>query len=188
MAPQQEPQEQPERAKEDSAGEASAGTEGPQEAPAQEEKPAPEKSEAELLREQVDSLNDRLLRTMAEYDNFRKRSVREKEAIYPQATAAAVAQFLPVVDTIERALSAPCGDAEYKKGVEMILQNFKDVFTKLGVEEFGTEGDVFSPDFHNAVMHVEDENAEAGVIVEVFQKGYKLGDRIIRHAMVKVAN
>lgn len=188
MAPQQEPQEQPERAKEDSAGEASAGTEGPQESPAQEEKPAPEKSEAELLREQVDSLNDRLLRTMAEYDNFRKRSVREKEAIYPQATAAAVAQFLPVVDTIERALSAPCGDAEYKKGVEMILQNFKGVFTKLGVEEFGTEGDVFSPDFHNAVMHVEDENAEAGVIVEVFQKGYKLGDRIIRHAMVKVAN
>ena len=160
-----------------------------EEAPAQEaEQTAPEKSEAELLREQVDSLNDKLLRTMAEYDNFRKRSVREKEAIYPQATAAAVAQFLPVVDTIERALAAPCTDAEFKKGVEMILQNFKDVFAKLGVEEFGAAGDVFSPDFHTAVMHVEDEDAEAGVIVEVFQKGYKLGDRIIRHAMVKVAN
>ena len=82
----------------------------------------------------------------------------------------------------------PCTDAEFKKGVEMILQNFKDVFAKLGVEEFGAAGDVFSPDVHNAVMHVEDEDAEAGVIVEGFQKGYKLGDRIIRHAMVKVDN
>ena len=158
----------------------------------QEEKPAeeaaPEKSEAEQLQEKIDELNDRLLRTMAEYDNFRKRSQREKEAIYPQATASAVAKFVPVIDTVERALEAPCNDAEYKKGVEMILQNFKDILQKMGVEEFGAAGEQFSPDLHNAVMHVEDEELEANVITDVFQKGYKLGDRIIRHAMVKVAN
>ena len=160
-----------------------------EEAPAQEaEQTAPEKSEAELLREQVDSLNDKLLRTMAEYDNFRKRSVREKEAIYPQATAAAVAQFLPVVDTIERALAAPCTDAEFKKGVEMILQNFKDVFAKLGVEEFGAAGDKFDPQLHNAVMHVEDESLGENMVSQVFQAGFMLGEKVIRHAIVQVAN
>jgi len=101
------------------------------------EEPKPEKTEPQLLQEKVDELNDRLLRTMAEYDNFRKRSQKEKEAIYPQATAAAVAQFVPILDTFDRALSAPCADEEFKKGVEMILQNFKDVLAKMGVEEFG---------------------------------------------------
>lgn len=150
--------------------------------------PPAEKAEAEKLQEQVDSLNDRLLRTMAEYDNFRRRSQREKEAIYPQATAAAVSQFVPILDTFDRALGAPCGDEDFKKGVEMILTNFKEVLTKLGVEEFAEAGEPFDPEMHNAVMHVEDENLETGVIAEVFQKGYRMGDRIIRHAMVKVAN
>lgn len=158
------------------------------EAAAQETAEAPEKTETEKLQEQMDALNDRLLRTMAEYDNFRRRSQREKESIYPQATAAAVAQFVPILDTFDRALGAPCTDEEFKKGVEMILTNFKEVLKKLGVEEFAETGDVFDPEMHNAVMHVEDDSMEAGVIAEVFQKGYRLGDRIVRHAMVKVAN
>ena len=158
--------------------------------PAQEQnaQDAPARDGEAKLQAQVADLNDRLLRTMAEYDNFRKRSQREKESIYPQATAAAVAQFVPVADTIERALAAPCADEEYKKGVEMILQNFNDILAKMGVEAFGAPGDVFDPEVHNAVMHVEDDTAGAGAIVEVFQKGYRLGERIIRHAMVKVAN
>ena len=148
----------------------------------------PQKTEAELLQEKVDSLNDKLLRTVAEYDNFRKRSQREKDAIYPQATAKAVEKFLPIIDTIERALSVNCSDAEFKKGVEMILQNFKDVLEKLGVEEFGEAGEQFDPEIHNAVMHVEDEEHEANTIATVFQKGYRMDDKIIRHAMVQVAN
>ena len=95
---------------------------------------------------------------------------------------------MPVADTIERALAAPCADEEYKKGVEMILQNFNDILAKMGVEAFGAPGDTFDPQVHNAVMHIEDEAAGAGSIVEVFQKGYRLGERIIWHAMVKVAN
>lgn len=160
-------------------GETAGGQDGSQE---------PEKAEAEKLQEQIEALNDRLLRTMAEYDNFRRRSQREKEAIYPQATAAAVAQFVPILDTFDRALGAPCSDMEFKKGVEMILTNFKEVLKKLGVEEFAEAGEPFNPEMHNAVMHVEDDSQEAGVIAEVFQKGYRMGDRIIRHAMVKVAN
>lgn len=156
--------------------------------PAGEAEAAPEASEAEKLQQQLDAVNDRLLRTMAEYDNFRRRSQREKESIYPQATAAAVAQFVPILDTFDRALQAPCTDEEFKKGVEMILTNFKEVLAKLGVEEFAAVGDVFNPEMHNAVMHVEDDSLEAGVIAEVFQKGYRIGDRIVRHAMVKVAN
>ncbi len=148
----------------------------------------PEKSQEQLLQEEVDSLNDQLLRVRAEYDNFRKRSQREKENIYPQATASTVSQFLPVLDAFERAVEAPCSDEEFKKGVEMILHNFQEILGKLGVEEFGQAGDPFNPDLHNAVAHVEDETAEANVIVEVFQRGYKMGDRVVRHAMVKVAN
>lgn len=149
---------------------------------------ASEKTEAALLKEQLEAANDRLLRTTAEYDNFRKRSQREKEAIYPQATAATVAQFVPILDTFDRALSAPCTDQEFKKGVEMILTNFKEVLGKLGVEEFGAVGDLFDPEQHNAVMHIEDDSVETSVIVDVFQKGYRMGERIVRHAMVKVAN
>lgn len=149
---------------------------------------AEEKSEADLLNEKVCNLNDKLLRTMAEYDNFRKRSQREKESIYPQATANAVSQFLPVIDNVERALAMECADVEFKKGVEMILHSFMETLTKLGVEAYGAPNDAFDPDLHNAVMHIDDDALEANVLVEVFQKGYKLGDRIIRHAMVKVAN
>lgn len=149
---------------------------------------APEKTEEEKLQEQIEVLNDRLLRTAAEYDNFRRRSQREKDEIYPRATVAAVAQFVPVLDNFERALSTPCADEDFKKGVEMIHQSFQDALKKLGIEEFAEAGDPFDPEMHNAVMHIEDSSLDASVIVEVFQKGYRLGDRVIRHAMVKVAN
>jgi len=166
----------------------------PQEAESQaaaegEEKASPpEKTEEDKLREQIEVLNDRLLRTAAEYDNFRRRSQREKDEIYPRATVAAVAQFVPVLDNFERALSTPCMDEEFKKGVEMIHQSFQDALKKLGIEEFAEAGDPFNPEMHNAVMHIEDSSLDSSVIVEVFQKGYRLGDRVIRHAMVKVAN
>ncbi len=149
---------------------------------------APEKTEEEKLQEQIEVLNDRLLRTAAEYDNFRRRSQREKDEIYPRATVAAVAQFVPVLDNFERALSTPCADEDFKKGVEMIHQSFQDALKKLGIEEFAEAGDPFNPEMHNAVMHIEDSSLDSSVIVEVFQKGYRLGDRVIRHAMVKVAN
>ena len=148
----------------------------------------PEKTEKQLLEEQIADLNNKLLRTLAEYDNFRKRSQREKDALAPITTASVLAQFLPVVDIVERALAAECSDGEYKKGVEMILTSFKETFSRLGAEEFGEAGEQFDPNLHNAVMHVEDEALQANTITEVFQKGYKLGERIIRHAMVKVAN
>ncbi len=139
--------------------------------------------------EQVLALNDKLLRTLAEYDNFRKRSVKEKEAIYPEAAAEAVAKFLPVLDSMERAAGFACADEEYKKGVDMIIHSFYEALTAAGVEEIPAKaGEPFDPALHNAVMHIEDENLEAGVIAQVFQKGYRLGDRVIRHTMVQVAN
>ena len=159
-------------------------------APAEEvktEQPA-EKTELEKLQDELAALNDKYLRLIAEYDNFRKRSQRERDAIYPDATAAAAAVFLPVADNFERALAAECADAEYKKGTELVFQSLKDSFAKLNIEVFGEAGDKFDPNCHNAVMHIDDENIEVETVVEVFQKGYRLGDRIIRHAMVKVAN
>lgn len=151
--------------------------------------PAPvEKTPEELLAAKNAELSDKLLRTMAEYDNFRKRSQRERESIYPQATANAVTQFVPILDTFERALATPCADEEFKKGVDMIHGQFKEILAKQGVEEFGASGDAFDPAIHNAVMHIDDETLETNVVVEVFQRGYRMGERIIRHAMVKVAN
>lgn len=147
-----------------------------------------EKSELEKLQDDYAALNDKYVRLMAEYDNFRKRSQRERDAIYPEATASAAASFLAVADNFERALAAECADAEYKKGTELTYQSLMEAFSKLGVESFGDKGDKFDPNCHNAVMHVEDEGLDAESIAEVFQRGYRLGDRIIRHAMVKVAN
>jgi len=155
-----------------------------EEAPAEE---AP-KTELELLKEQYDQLNDKLLRTFAEYDNFRKRAAKEKESIYPEATASAVEKFLPIYDNFERALACECADAEFKKGIEMIFTSFKQVLQKFNVEEIGTVGETFDPTLHNAVMHIEDESKLQSEVVEVFQKGYKIGDRVLRYSMVKVAN
>ncbi len=152
------------------------------------EEVAEEKSETELLEEKVSELNDRLLRTTAEYDNFRKRTQKEKEAIYPDAIAYAVTAFLPVLDNFERAISSECSDEGYKKGVEMTYNQLLDTFKKLNVEEINPENEVFNPDFHNAVMHVEDENVGESVVTAVLQKGYKIGDKVLRFAMVQVAN
>lgn len=148
----------------------------------------PEESEAEKLQKKIDETNDRLLRVTAEYDNFRKRSQKEKEAIYPDAVAYAVKTFLPVIDNVERAMQSECSDENYKKGVEMILTQFSESLKKLSVETIDPKGESFDPAFHHAVMHIEDESLPENTVAEVFQKGYRLGDRVIRVAMVKVAN
>ena len=129
------------------------------------------------------------IRTLAEYDNYRKRTAKEKEATWIDAKASCVAELLPVLDNFDRALGVTDSDLDsYKKGVEMIYQGFYDTLKKLGVEAFGEEGDEFDPNFHSAVMHVEDESLGENVLAQVFSKGYKLGDKILRPAMVKVAN
>ena len=152
------------------------------------EETAPEKTEAELLQEENKALNDKYLRLMAEYDNFRKRSQKEKEDIYPTATATVLGKVLPVLDNLERAAQFEKGTEEFAKGFDMIFQSFKDVMTSFGVEEIGVVGEAFDPTVHNAAMHVEDENLGANVVSQVFQKGYKIGDRVIRYAMVQTAN
>lgn len=131
---------------------------------------------------------DKYLRLMAEYDNFRKRSAKERENIYSDVRVDTVTKFLPVYDNLERALAAETADEAYKKGVEMTFTQLKDVMKKLGVEEIKTEGQHFDPTMHNAVMHVEDEAYGENIIVQEFQKGFKLGDKVIRFSMVKVAN
>lgn len=132
---------------------------------------------------------DKYLRMLAEYDNFRRRTAKEKETIYGDATADTIKGLLPVIDTLERAaagLTPEDAESPLGKGITMILKSATDALAKLGVEEVPC--DVFNPDFHNAVMHVEDESLGEGAIVAVFQKGYRKGDHIIRYAMVQVAN
>ncbi|MBQ7357868.1 MAG: nucleotide exchange factor GrpE [Clostridia bacterium] len=137
--------------------------------------------------QECDETTDKYLRMMAEYDNFRKRSAKEKEGIYADAYADALKSILPIIDNLEKA--AEYKDAEkVSKGVEMILKSASDALGKMGVTSFGAKGEQFDPNRHNAVMHVEDESLEDGVIVDVFQKGYAKGDKILRYAMVTVAN
>ena len=142
----------------------------------------------EKLQAQLDELNDRYLRTLAEYDNYRKRTAKEKDALYPEAKASTLASILPILDSLERALAVPCSDEEFKKGLELIHKSFDEVLQKHGVEAFGEVGDLFDPGMYAAVAHVDDEAAGENSVAEVFQKGYKMGDRILRYAMVKVAN
>lgn len=144
-------------------------------------------NENKLLSGEVDTLKERLLRLTAEYDNFRKRTVKEKEAIYKDSCAEIIKTILPVFDNLERAVNAEGDLDNYKKGVEMTLRQFEDSFKKLDIEEIDTNVP-FDPNFHEAVMHVDDENCNEKEIVDVFQKGYKKGDKIIRHSVVKVAN
>lgn len=136
---------------------------------------------------ELKELNDKYLRMMAEYDNFRKRSAKEKEGTYSDAYSDAVEMILPILDNLDRA--AGFTDAEsVQKGVQMTLKGACDAFEKAGIKSFGVAGESFDPNRHNAVMHIDDESLGEGVIVEVFQKGYTKGDKIIRYAMVKVAN
>ena len=128
------------------------------------------------------------LRLAAEFDNFRKRTAKEKEGSYLSGRADAVAKLLPVYDNLERALNQETADAAYKKGVEMTMNELVKIFASLGVEIFGSVGEPFDPNFHNAVMHIESEELGESVISAVFQKGFKIGEKVVRFAMVQVAN
>ena len=147
-----------------------------------------ETAEVNPFEEKYNAEHDAHLRLAAEYDNFRKRTIKEKEASYGNGKADAVAKMLPVYDNLERALNQPTEDAAYKKGVEMTMNELVKIFTSLGVEIFGNVGDEFDPNLHNAVMHIDSEELGENVIAQVFQKGFKIGDKVVRFAMVQVAN
>ena len=147
------------------------------------------KAEVEALKKELADAKDSHLRSLAEYDNFRKRSQREKDAFYGDAKANTLALLLPVIDNFDRAAENKTDDPEvYKKGIEMIISQFSDILKRLEVERFGEVGDEFDPNMHNAVMHVENDELPANTIAAVFEKGYKMGDRILRFATVQVAN
>ncbi len=159
-----------------------------QELPAEEETQEEAAPEINPFEEKYNTEHDNYLRLAAEYDNYRKRTLKEKEASYTNGKADAVAKLLPVYDNLERALNQPTEDEAYKKGVELTMQELVKIFSGLGVEVFGNPGDVFDPNLHNAVMHTESEEFPENTITQVFQKGFKLGDKIVRFAMVQVAN
>ena len=138
--------------------------------------------------EKYNAEHDAYLRLAAEFDNFRKRTIKEKESSYGNGKADTVAKLLPVYDNLERALNQETADAAYKKGVEMTMTELVKIFTGLGVEIFGEVGDGFDPELHNAVMHIENEELGENTIAAVFQKGFKIGEKVVRFAMVQVAN
>ena len=148
------------------------------------EAPDPAAEAAAKLAEQ----EDKFLRLAAEYDNFRKRTAKEREALWTEVKANTAAAFLPVYDNLERAIKQETADEAYKKGVEMTMNQLKEVFTKLGIEEIPAQGQTFDPNLHNAVMHIDDENFGENEITEVFQAGFRCGEKVIRFSMVKVAN
>lgn len=160
----------------------------PQEAKAEEAKKEEKPSELDTVKEQLAKEHDGYLRLAAEYDNFRKRSQKEKDDLYTVIKAETVGKFLPVYDNLERALAQETADEAYKKGVEMTMNQLVKVMEGLGVTSFGEIGEAFDPARHNAVMHVEQEGLGENVIAEVFQKGFLVGEKVIRFAMVKVAN
>ena len=138
--------------------------------------------------EKYNAQYDSYLRLAADYDNYRKRTAKEKDAAYGNGKADTIEKLLPVYDNLERALTQETADEAYKKGVEMTMTQLVSIFEGLGVEIFGNVGDIFDPNLHNAVMHTEDENFGESTVCLVFQKGFKLGDKIVRFAMVQVAN
>ena len=143
----------------------------------------------EEFKSELNVQNERFLRLAAEYDNYRKRSEKDKISIYNDAKAKTVAEILPIADCIERAIeSSHDADDEYQKGLSMLNEQFIATLSKLGVNSFGSVGDKFNPELHNAISHIEDDKLDENVIAQIFQKGYTLGDKVIRHAMVSVAN
>ena len=144
--------------------------------------------EVDPWEEKYNAEHDSYLRLAADYDNYRKRTLKEKEQAYGHGKADAVEKLLPVYDNLERALAQPTEDEAYKKGVEMTMTQLIGILEGLGVEIFGAEGDAFDPNIHNAIMHTEAEGVEENTITKVFQRGFKLGDKIVRFAMVEVAN
>ena len=138
--------------------------------------------------DELKNANDKYLRLMAEYDNFRKRSAKERENIYADVRIDTLTKILPVYDNLERALKTECADEAFKKGVEMTFNQLVEIFGKLGVEPIESVGQTFDPNVHNAVMHIEDDAYGASEIVEEFQKGFRVGEKVLRFSMVKVAN
>ena len=149
------------------------------------EEKAPEVNEFE---QKYNDVNEKYMRTLAEYDNYRKRTIKEKETIYPEAKAIVIEKILPVLDNFTRAIESAENKDAFYEGIVMLKKQFDDTLASLGVEEIKAVGEEFNPELHNAVMHIDDEEQGENVIVEEFQKGYKIGDRVIRHSMVKVAN
>ncbi|MBE6925923.1 MAG: nucleotide exchange factor GrpE [Ruminococcaceae bacterium] len=160
------------------------------ETPAEEtaEETVEETPEINEWEEKYNAEHDAHLRLAAEYDNFRKRNTKEKELLYTLGKAEAVEKLLPVYDNLERALNQPTADEAYKKGVELTMTELVKIFGTLGVEIYGAPGDLFDPNLHNAVMHIDDEAFGENTITQVFQKGFKVGEKIVRFAMVQVAN
>lgn len=163
-------------------------TEETTETPKKEKKKTKKDAELEALKAELETKNDQLMRTAAEFDNFKKRTEREKASVAEFAKAGLIKQLLPILDNIDRAAAADKESADYIKGIEMIVKQFEAIVANLNIEEIAKEGDQFDPNFHEAVMHVEDETLQENVIAQVLQKGYKIGDTVIRAAMVKVAN
>ncbi len=157
--------------------------EAAEQTPAQESVP-----EVDPWEEKYNAEHDAHLRLAADYDNFRKRTVKEKEQSYGNGKADAIEKLLPVYDNLERALQQPTEDAAYKKGVEMTMTQLVGILSGMGVEIFGEKGETFDPNLHNAVMHTEEEGTPENTITQVFQRGFKMGDKVIRFAMVQVAN
>ena len=153
-----------------------------------EKKKSKKDAELEALKAELAAKEDQLMRTAAEFDNFKKRTEREKASVAEFAKAGLIKQLLPILDNIDRAAAADHDSADYIKGIEMIVKQFEAISSNLNIEEIAKEGDTFDPNFHEAVMHIEDETLGENVIAQVLQKGYKIGDTVIRAAMVKVAN
>lgn len=146
-----------------------------------------EVNEADKVAEELSAVKEQLVRTMAEYDNFRKRSQREKDALRTDIIVNVTSKFLPVMDNLERALNAECTDENYKSGVKMIYDSFMETLKNLGVEEIESDGADFSPNLHQAVQKIQSEEVESGKVAQTFAKGYKIGDKVIRFAVVAVA-
>ena len=197
--PDQEPQEAPQeesKPAEETAAETTAETQEPEKAPKGKKKKEKTYSftreqvdQMELAAKQLASVKDQFMRLTAEYDNYRKRTAKEKESIYQDAQIDTIKAFLPVYDNLERAAATEGGeDSPHKKGLEMIFHQYQEILGKLGVTEIPALGETFDPEKHNAVMHIDDENYGENVVAQVFQAGFMLGDRVLRHAIVQVAN
>jgi len=173
-AAEQPPEAQSVRSGEDAGSGSGADTDGP--------------SELEKLQSELDEAKDRYMRLAAEFDNYKKRTAKEKEALSVEIKAAVINQILPVLDNLERAAATDGSGEDVRAGLELVLRQMNESMSKLGVSEIEAQDLPFDPQVHNAVMHVESEDAGENTVVDVLQKGYRIGERIIRHSMVKVAN
>ena len=149
---------------------------------------AVENKEKSKLEQELEETTDRLKRVMAEFENYKKRSSKERDMLYNSLVADIISSFLPVIDNLEKASNAKTEDENFRQGLELVLKQFKDVLTKFGIEEIKTVGEAFDPEVHEAVSSVQDDTLGEKIVKEEFRKGYKIGTKVIRHAMVIVAN